>query len=184
MNEVDPFTDPDKADWNAYRRSGFPLNASERAIARSTAVLNGSKVRRCENANCELAERETTAAAMIEGFIMRFICRPRKPIGRSLSTALYQRRAIKAERLINLASRVRILMSKTCAWGSRPAINYGFKYGAPEALKRDEKLQNKFKGEEVMWTTRGYRRDEIWALRPISSPTLCAIRHGATTTER
>lgn len=116
MNEVDPFMD--EVDWNAYRRSGFPLNASEQAVARSTAALNDSKVRRCEDANCELAEREREkrrAAAMIEGFIMRFICRPRKPIGRSLSTALYQRRAIKAERLINLASRVRILMGKTCA---------------------------------------------------------------------
>lgn len=104
----------DEANRNAHRRSGFPLNASEQAVARSTATLSDSKVQRCEDANCELAERET-AVAMIEGFIMRFICRPRKPIGRSLSTALYQRRAIKAERLINLASRVRILMGKTRA---------------------------------------------------------------------
>lgn len=96
--------DADEANRNAHRRSGFPLNASEQAVARSTATLSDSKVRRCEDANCELAERETTTVAMIEGFIMRFICRPRKPIGRSLSTALHQRRAIKAERLINLAS--------------------------------------------------------------------------------
>jgi len=70
---------------------------------------------------------------------------------------------------------------------SRPTINCGFKYGAPEALKRDEKLRNEFEGvaEEVAQATRGgYRRDEIRALRPISSRTLCAIRHGATTMER
>lgn len=64
---------------------------------------------------------------------------------RRLSTALNQRRAIKAERLINLASSVRILMSETRARElSRPVINFGFKYGALGARKRDEKLQNEF----------------------------------------
>jgi hypothetical protein len=104
MNGVEPFMVADEADLNAHRRSGFRLNASEQAVARSTAALSDPKVRSCEDAHCEIAKRETTAAAMIESFIMRFICRSRKSIGRSLSTVLNQGRAIKAERLINLAS--------------------------------------------------------------------------------
>lgn len=105
------------------------------------------------------ARSDAAAAAMIEGFIMRFICRRWKAIGQSLSTALNQRRAIKAARLINLAFRVRILMGNNARIGSRPAINSVFKYAASlEALKRDEKLRNEFKGVGVKGGRGGGKR--------------------------
>lgn len=57
------------------------LRASSRKIYSSCF---DSKVRRCEGAKMQIVssqkERETMAAAMIEGFIMRFICRENRSV--------------------------------------------------------------------------------------------------------
>lgn len=73
MNEADPFTGASARRCIASIEVSFKCL---RAAARSTAALKRA-LRRCEGARMQIVStrRETTAAAMIEGFIMRFICR-------------------------------------------------------------------------------------------------------------
>lgn len=107
-----------RSEWARIVRSGFRfkcLRACSCKIYDGFKWLEGAKVRRCK---LRAPERETAAVAgVIEGFIIRFICRWRKSIGRSLSIRwINQRKAIKAERLINLVFGVHEMSRNTRVW--------------------------------------------------------------------
>lgn len=105
--------------WMHSRRSGFRLNASEQAVARSTVALSDPKVRSCEDANyCELAKRETTAAAIWSRALLcaSFVVRGNRS-AEVCPRCYIKGEPLKVERLINLSSfSGRILMGETRAW--------------------------------------------------------------------